>query len=149
MKNPGYHGAPIPALVLGCPVGPRLTGRVAAAVALWHRGEASALVVSGAGEAGPAARQLKAAGVPEGRIVVEPRACSTWENLLFTRALTGPGELWLVSDAWHLPRAAAMARRLGYAPHPVPVSTGSPSNGLRVWLREAGAWGVAAWKRQV
>ena len=150
MAPAGYHAPSAPALLLGCPPGPRLDARVDDAVALWRRGEVSLLVVSGAGEAGVAAQRCLAAGVPRDRVVVEPRARTTWENLVYTRALTGPGPLWLVSDGWHLPRAAAMARRLGYVPRVHPVSIRTPvATTFRALARELGAWGVAAWRRQL
>lgn len=91
------------------------------AARLWCAGATDLVVVSGAGEADFAAAVLGEAGVPSAAIVREGRARTTWENLLFSRPLLGPAEIWLVSDGWHLPRACAMARRLGYRPHPAGV----------------------------
>ena len=137
-------------LILGCPPGPRLDRRVDAAIGLFSRGLARHIVVSGAHEAAAGARRLVDAGVPVERVVVEPRARTTWENLLFSRPLLGPGPVWLVSEAWHLPRAAAMARRLGYIPRwaPSPEASGHV-NHARALVREVGAWAVAAARRQV
>ncbi len=120
-----------------------------AAIALWSSGQARHIVVSGAREATDGARRLLSAGVPPELVVVEPRARTTWENLLFSRPLLGPGPIWLVSDAWHLPRAAAMGRRLGYVPRWVPISEESGRvQHARALLREGGAWAVATLRRQ-
>ncbi len=110
------------ALLLGCTPGPRLRRRADVAAALVISERAGRVVVSGAGEAVPAANQLRFRGVPEGRIVLEPHARSTWDNLRLARPFLGPGPVWIVSDRWHLPRAMAMARRLDYTPLPAPVN---------------------------
>ncbi len=150
MRRGGYHGDAPPALVLGCPPGRRLERRVDTALALWQRGAASRVIVSGAGEATFAAARLIDAGLPPDSVLLEPLARTTWENLVFCRALIGPGPVWLVSDGWHLPRAMACARRLGYVPEGVPVSS-EPRRvaHLRAVLREGGAWTVAALRRQL
>lgn len=121
-----------PAVVLGCRPGPCLRRRVDAAVRLWRSGATDRMVVSGAGEAGIAIAWCVAAGVPGEVLVAEPLATSTRENVARARALLGPGPVWLVTDDWHLRRAAALCRRAGLDPHPWP--TGDVR--LRPLLRE-------------
>jgi len=59
-------------------------------------------------------------GLPPGRIVHEPKATSTIENLLFSRRImqetgpAGPNNVVIVSSEFHLFRAAMLARRAGY-----------------------------------
>lgn len=121
------RGGPFPALVLGCPPGPALDRRVDRAVGLWRDGHADALVLSGRGEAEVAAARAAAAGVPPAALHVEPRATTTWENLVFARAWVGDAPVWLVSDAWHLPRSTVLARRAGLDARPVGVEAALPA----------------------
>ena len=62
-------------------------------------------------------------GLPANRVLYENRARDTWENFVYSRALAKPkpGETWLlVTSAYHLPRAMAVARRLGWTMQPWP-----------------------------
>lgn len=72
-----------PLLVLGSRVthgypGAMLRSRLDKALALYHGQQ---IIVSGRGEAGPMATYLIERGVPAERVVVEPDATSTNENL--------------------------------------------------------------------
>jgi uncharacterized SAM-binding protein YcdF (DUF218 family) len=90
--------------------------RVIAAVDLWKRGYAPTIVFSGAAldpesvsSAELMKRQAVAAGVPEDRILVEPRAVTTEENAARVADLMsarGFGSAILVTSPYHQRRAA-------------------------------------------
>jgi uncharacterized SAM-binding protein YcdF (DUF218 family) len=138
------------ALVLGSRVyqggqlNPCLVQRVEEGVEVVRQGWARWLVLSGgvdpedgAVEAEAMARIAAQRGLPQERIVLEPRARSTYQNLLFTQQLMkehGWNTVVIVSEPFHLPRAALMARRLGleFALAPSPHC---PQN-LAAFLRE-------------
>lgn len=120
VTSPG--GGVRPVLVLGCRPGPAFERRLAAAAALYGEGRAAFVVVSGRDEAAWGAGRLRAAGVPAAHIREEPTARNTYENLVCSRETLGDAPFYLVTDTWHLPRAAALARALGLAAVPVPVA---------------------------
>lgn len=98
--------------------------------------------ISSVSEAQAAARVLKGLGIAPAAIVQEDRSRNTRQNIAFAIALLPPGaELVLVSDAWHLPRARLIARRLGHPARGAPTSTNGTSlrGTLKHVLREAGA----------
>src|SRR5579863_1643417 len=56
-------------------------------------------------------------GLEPRRLLLEPKARNTYENILFAKELVKPkrGEVWLLDTAAaHMPRAMAVARRLGW-----------------------------------
>ena len=62
-------------------------------------------------------------GIPPGRVTYEERARDTWENFIYSRPLAKPkpGEVWLlVTSAYHMPHAMAIARALGWTMQPWP-----------------------------
>ena len=62
-------------------------------------------------------------GIAPGRVMYEERARDTWENFIFSRPLAKPkqGEVWLlVTSAYHMPRAMAVARATGWTMQPWP-----------------------------
>jgi uncharacterized SAM-binding protein YcdF (DUF218 family) len=70
-------------------------------------------------------------GVPESAVILEARSHSTFENIAFAADLLPQGsDVVLVSDAWHLPRARLVARRLGLR-----ATAAAPSlRGARAWF---------------
>lgn len=97
--------------------------RLSAGIDLFWRLNARRMVVTGgavAHETRPVAQSMaaaaRAAGVPEDRLTVEPRALSTLQNALFTADLLGEernAPLVLVSQRFHLPRVWASFRWAG------------------------------------
>ncbi|GGD25986.1 YdcF family protein [Sinisalibacter lacisalsi] len=114
------------AIVLGAAVwaggvaSPTLRRRAETAAALYHAGKVGGIVATG-GEGAHRPTEAEAVrdiltglGVPENVIALETRSRNTLENIAFSRDLLPEGaKVVLVSDAWHLPRARLVARRLG------------------------------------
>lgn len=108
-----------------------LIARVRRAASLYHAGLTRNLIVTGGDDRGTGlneaehmARWLAEQGVPESAIVQEPRASSTIENIAFSAPIldeNGWRSVLLVSDPYHLPRAAALARRQGWEVYPAPA----------------------------
>lgn len=104
-------------LVLGCPSGrhgwPSAVQRWRVDLAAAVAGPETTWVFSGyRGEAGTmAADARRRHDVPPGRIVLEPAAATTWENVAFGAALIPPGSrVGIVSDPGHAARAVAYWR---------------------------------------
>ena len=124
------------ALVLGAAVwaggvpSPTLARRAAHAAALWREKRVDFIVgCGGLGRHGPAeaeviAALLRAEGVPEGAIGLEPASGTTRENLRLAvpvfRAL-GADRVVIVTDAWHAPRALLIARQEGVPATAAPI----------------------------
>jgi uncharacterized SAM-binding protein YcdF (DUF218 family) len=143
-------------LVLGGAVDPRISlsfgetafnssvARVLAGVALARRHpEARLALVGGEGDFFPVgfaeARATEGFVLEEGiaasRLTLEERSRSTHENAVFARELIrpGPAETWvLVTSAYHMPRAVASFRAVGWPVIPYPVDYRvDPNTGLR------------------
>lgn len=116
------------AVVLGAAVwpgglpSPSLRRRSLHAARLYQGGVVRAIVgCGGQGRHAPAEatviRQLLLdQGVPASAILTEARSTNTWENLLFARPLLrqiDSGDVVIVTDRYHAPRARLAARRLG------------------------------------
>jgi len=140
--------------------------RTEAAVRLLASGKAEAAILTGGpGQyhpTTPAALLMRdfalSLGADPGRLIVEPLAVSTFENLRFSLALAearGFSRLALLSDPFHLPRAAALAAWYG---HGDIVLVAAPGFATEWWphrlvtlTREALAWWlnlarVAGWE---
>lgn len=98
-------------------------------------------------------------GLPEpARLLVEPRATSTFENVRFTAELLGgapEGRVLLVTDAVHMARARVLWRHFmgAWPDYALARTRGRPLSRVRLsyHLREAAAWWlnlgkVAAWE---
>ena len=133
-------------LLLGCRPGPGLERRVRGAATLWSAGLLDQLVLSGYQEASIARDYALTLGIPSDAMQLEPDARTTYENLLFARPLIGDDPFWLISDAWHLPRAQWIADDLGMLADPYPVKhQQGPAGVFRTLARE----GVSVLHRHV
>jgi uncharacterized SAM-binding protein YcdF (DUF218 family) len=151
-------------VVLGAPLGPGgaltavLEERVRAGAGLWHAGAAPLVCVTGGGppdriEADAMAARLVALGVDPGAIRCERRARSTAENAARVAELLAPEgcrSVWLVTQPFHLRRAALLFARAGLEPrcHHIADSLQyrDGRRALRWIAREYAALG-AAWLR--
>jgi uncharacterized SAM-binding protein YcdF (DUF218 family) len=147
--------APGPAdaiVILGAPTGPVLDERVLAGLALWRAGAAPKICVTGGAsrgcvEADAMAEALRAHGVPDDALIVEPTARTTAENAARVAALLAPGAVvWLVSQPFHLRRARWLFRRAGLAPRCWRIDGGLQDQDARRALRWIGRE-YAAWLR--
>jgi len=87
-------------------------------------GGSAALVSDQIPEAPFAVRELEALGVPGERITAEEQSRNTVENAVFSRLIANPkpGERWLlVTSAYHMPRAIAVFRAVGFDVDAYPV----------------------------
>jgi len=126
---------------------PTLARRVAHGARLYHAGRGGAVICCGGlgrfppTEAAAMADLLRARGVPDNVIHLEDNSTNTRENLRFALPILerlGTDSILIVSDAYHLPRARLIARRLGlHAKGSAPPLKGArlwPQ--LKGWLRE-------------
>lgn len=91
-----------------------LEARLSTALILSSSHPASPVVVTGKGESGVMARWLIEHGVPAERIVEEPQATSTNENLENSRALfPDASRLVVVTNGFHVARTRVWAAHLG------------------------------------
>ncbi len=75
------------------------------------------LMFEGEADAQTAPRLLTELGVAEGRLLLESRSRDTYENAVFSKEMVNPqpGEKWLlVTSAFHMPRAMALFRKVGF-----------------------------------
>lgn len=115
--------------------------RLVAAARLWHQGHTRLLVASGAA----ADRDLAAEtlwiwrdlGIPESALRVVPETClNTSQEVAAYRRLQlreGWGRVGLLTSAWHLPRALALAEREGLAVLPLPADAQGRQVPFRLW----------------
>jgi uncharacterized SAM-binding protein YcdF (DUF218 family) len=98
--------------------------RTWAAVQLWRR-IGGTLLFTGAptpdgrdSAAAGMARMARELGVPGQAILTEPASLSTYENFAYSQPLIERhgGEVWLITSALHMPRAMAVARKMGVTP---------------------------------
>ena len=138
--------------------------RVAMAAALWHRHRTPILVASGMSipaldqprHLGVETRTLWAGlGIPPAAVVVIPTDESpsadgpriTREEIVEYQRLCrerGWTRVGLVSSGWHLPRALAACRRIGFAPLPIPAQPSGPLPAFSLYYLVPQAKGVNA-----
>ena len=112
---------PCTALVLGCPVSPRLKRRIDKAISLYQTGLVNRIIISGESEAETGAEWALQAGVDPSDLCVEPRAQNTYQNLQYSKDWLQNDAVLLVSCRWHLPRATKLAHELNLSVYPCPV----------------------------
>ena len=142
--------------------GPMLIRRAETACRLFHQGRAPLILATGgapgprgpvtatrtgaqaaaASEAEAMAAILRAGGVPEAAILLEPHARNTWENARFSIPLlraAGASRAILVTDRLHMPRALMHFRLAGMATEPAPCRAPAGRRGAVYAARELGA----------
>lgn len=105
-------------------------------------GGTNALIFDDLPEAVFAVRQLEALGVAHERITAEEQSRNTIENAVFARLLANPqpGEHWLLlTSAYHMPRAMAAFRAVGFSVEAYPVDwrTRGPIDAVRPFASAA------------
>lgn len=140
---------------------PVLRARLDHGIALWRRGLAPRLVVTGGrgegdttSEAAVGRRYALRQGVPDRVIVVEPQGRTTSESMRgVARLLDATARrVILVSDGYHLLRVRLVASRNGLDPYTSPVPSGVRSGGddwghrasetVKLWYAVVMEWGA-------
>jgi uncharacterized SAM-binding protein YcdF (DUF218 family) len=103
-------------------------------------GGVGGLLASGAEASGPVADFLVEGGVARDRLILESKSRNTFENAVMTREMVQPaaGERWyLVTSAYHMPRAMGLFRKAGFdvIAYPVDYRTRGPEDLLRFFER--------------
>lgn len=142
-------------VVLGAQVGSEnLSERIDRAYEyLCSHPDAVAIVSGGRGSDEPVSEAramfdaLTAKGIPEERIRMEEQATSTWENLKFSLDILAredgvrPQTLGVISNEYHLCRAALHGARHGLTVEAIPAKTADPIRFINYFIREiAGIW---------
>lgn len=119
---------------------PVLRARLDHAIALWHRGLAPRLILTGGkgegdttSEAAVGRRYALSHGVPDTAILLESHGRTTRESMTAVAELLRPlasNRVILVSDPFHMLRLWIVARRDGLTPFPSPTRT-SPISSSR------------------
>ena len=129
--------------------------RIWLAARMFHAGAAPRIIVSGGSfieqQGGPATTEAEAMrrflldlGVPNDVIVSEGKALNTIENIRNVRDLVKGGRVAIITSAFHIPRAAKLAKRggLNFAIFGVDWSVpGDATVWWDVWLPSVGALG--------
>ena len=127
---------------------PQLELRMEAALADWQRNPV--LIVTcgaqGSNEPGPEGEIMRKwlidRGVPEDMVIAETESRNTRQNLLFAARLLPESvkRVCIVTSDYHLPRALALARDLGYQAEGI-GSPCKPEYWIKNHAREVLAWG--------
>jgi uncharacterized SAM-binding protein YcdF (DUF218 family) len=129
--------------------------RIWLAARMFKAGAAPKIIVSGGSfveqQGGPATTEAEAMrrflldlGVPNEVIVSEGKALNTIENIRNVRELVKEGKVAIITSAFHVPRAARLARRGGLNFAIFGVDWSVPSDAIAwwdVWLPSIGALG--------
>ncbi len=120
--------------------------RVLHAFRLYRAGKAPVIVCSGGGPGGAEAPLmtglLEEWGVPADAILLEERSLNTHENALYSFSLLqsrGIRQILLVTSASHMPRAAAVFRKVGFQVEP------SPADYWTGWGDDTDAFNLLDW----
>ena len=126
--------------------GPSLTRRARYAARLYAEGLAPVVICSGGmgnyppTEAQAACGEAEARGVPDAAIILEEQARSTEETSLYVADIMraqGWSTAVVVSDGYHLYRAALLFRAAGLTPYPSPAQVmAGPMNPIERFVRE-------------
>lgn len=130
---------------------PVLRARLDHAIALWRRGLAPVMIVTGGtgtgdttSEAAVSQRYAAQRGVPVASILLETEGRTTSESMAGVAALMGGQgreDVLLVSDPFHMLRLTILARRHGLKPYASPTPTSpiaaSPSERWKYALSES------------
>jgi uncharacterized SAM-binding protein YcdF (DUF218 family) len=121
--------------------------RVLAMIGLAQRYPATRIIFTGGAadvigttaepEAAAVKARIAAFGLDPERIIFEDRSRNTHENALFTHTIANPKageEWWLVTSAFHMPRAIGVFRKAGFAvkAYPVDFRTAGLEDGYRI-----------------
>jgi uncharacterized SAM-binding protein YcdF (DUF218 family) len=103
------------------------SNRLTTTLELYHQGKIKRILISGGNgalldknppESEVVAQWLRSVGVPDSAIITETISRNTYENALFSKQLVDSLHLGtrhlLITSAWHLPRASACFRRVGF-----------------------------------
>lgn len=127
------------------------------AAQLFHRGVAPQIIVSGGGflaenNGGPATteaeamrRFLKDLGVPDRAIIPEDRSLNTIQNIDRVRDMVKGGRVALVTSAYHMRRAMALAQRAGLNAAPFPTDFHAPEEARPWWENWAPSVAALSW----
>lgn len=132
--------------------------RIWLAARMFHAGAAPKIIVSGGSfieqQGGPATTEAEAMrrflldlGVPNDVIVSEGKALNTIENIRNVRDLVKGGRVAIITSAFHIPRAAKLAKRGGLNFAIFGVDWSVPSDATvwwDVWLPSVGALGESS-----
>jgi uncharacterized SAM-binding protein YcdF (DUF218 family) len=126
--------------------------RLERASALVRSGAVAWLILTGAGVGGDDAETMRRLvikdGVPADRVLVEPRATSTRENLIFSATLFGGRgirSVALITNASHMGRAERVARKVIPEMHWISVPVPDPGPRLRIYCTRLQEWAKLAW----
>lgn len=98
---------------------PFLAARLELARLLYERGKVRVVLASGDNgqrtynEVDPMRRWLVARGVPDRQVVGDYAGFDTYDSCVRARKIFGVGRVIVVTQAYHLPRAVALCRRVG------------------------------------
>ena len=142
---------------------PVLRARLNHGIALWRRGLAPRLVVTGGRGEGDTTTEAEVGrryalrqGIPDSAILVEPAGRSTVESVRAVARLSGVGNrrlvrVVLVSDGYHLLRLRLLARRCELVAYTSPVPEGARAGSndwgrrinetAKVWIAAVTEWG--------
>ena len=126
--------------------------RLERALALFESGRVSWLVLTGAGVGGDSADTMRRLAiqkkVPADRVLVEPRATTTRENVAFSAPVLrerGVRIVALVTNASHMGRSEKVARKVLPEIQWIPVPVADPGPPSRVYRTRLQEWLKLAW----